>query len=68
MGRGTRELLVLVQKFGIDRWSMSIELCERTLKKGQLRVQVHVCVQRMELQLKVKHAEQLALCGAVPFA
>eukprot|EP00975_Prorocentrum_lima_P012884 2732619-Prorocentrum_lima.AAC.1 len=64
----TRALLELVEKFGVDRWSMSIELAEQTLGKGKARVHVHVCLQRMELQLKVKHARQLALCGAVPFA
>eukprot|EP00975_Prorocentrum_lima_P050744 10632027-Prorocentrum_lima.AAC.1 len=45
-----------------------MELATQMLKKGNVRVHVHVCLQRMEVQLKVKHAQQLALCGAVPFA
>eukprot|EP00975_Prorocentrum_lima_P024721 5194099-Prorocentrum_lima.AAC.1 len=34
----TWELLELVEKFQVDRWSMSIELAEQTLGKGKVRV------------------------------
>eukprot|EP00975_Prorocentrum_lima_P057496 12058858-Prorocentrum_lima.AAC.1 len=32
-----RKLAELVEKFGVDRWYMSIELAEQTLQKGKLR-------------------------------
>eukprot|EP00975_Prorocentrum_lima_P037743 7939934-Prorocentrum_lima.AAC.1 len=58
----------IVQKFDVERWAMSMEVSPETWSDRELRLHLHLSLQRMHGAMVAAFAHDLAVCGACPMA
>eukprot|EP00975_Prorocentrum_lima_P011330 2408425-Prorocentrum_lima.AAC.1 len=54
----------IVQRFDVERWAMSLEVSPETWLQGELRLHLHLSLQRIHGVMVAAFAHDLAVDGA----
>eukprot|EP00975_Prorocentrum_lima_P038814 8154550-Prorocentrum_lima.AAC.1 len=55
-----------VQRMGVDRWALSMEVSPEMWLDGELRIHVHASLQKWRSAMYAKHASELVVGNAEP--